>query len=177
MTVRPLLLLALAACAPKREVDDSLARARARVDELARGAQGPVFDPPEVADALLPRGPALSACAPNRSDLGVLVEGGVVVAFDRALVRDATIEACLTAALPKLEGRVLFVPATLPGGKPQVLRLDAASAATMPDLDAFDPKIELAIVVARDAPPDAVTRVVEKIRDRGFEKLVLHVED
>ena len=174
--MRPLLLVLLAACARKGESNADLARARARVDEVARGAQGPVFDPPTAADALLPRGPQLSACAPSRTDLAVLVDGGkVVAAFDRALQRDANIEACLAAALPPLEGRVLFVPATLPGGKPQLVRIDAAT--TMPDLDAFDPKTELSIVVARGAPPETVTRVVEKIRDKGFEKLVLHVEE
>jgi hypothetical protein len=180
MTFRALPILAVAVvagCPAKRESggEVTLARARARIDELAAAAQGPVFAPPAMADALLPKGPALSACAPTRTDLGVLVDQGQVFAFDRALHRDAAVEACLTAALGKVEGNLLFVPATLPGGRPQRLRIDAGT--TDAALEGLDPKTELSIVVARGAPEATVERLVGRLRDRGFEKLVLRVEE
>ena len=173
MTSRTVLLLFLAACAPKREANTDLPKARAKLDQLMVAGDGPVIEPPSARDAILAHADKLVACVPNRSDVGVLVEGGQAIAFDRGLLRDPVMEACITSALPPLPGRVIFVPGRLPGAKPQVLRIDAST--TEAALEGLDPKIEVSVLVMKDAAPDNVTRLVEKLRDRGFTRLVVRV--
>jgi hypothetical protein len=175
MTLRVYALLLLTACARGSTSDAEIARARIVLDQALARMDGPVVDPPEARELLLTRGEALSACAPARLDLGILVDRGGVIAFDRALRRDPAVEACVRAALAPLEGPVAFVPATLPGGRPQILRVTGAPSRADPAIDAFDPALELTVLVEAGAPPDRVERTLAGLRDRGFRRLALRV--
>ena len=186
MTLRAAAVLALVSCAPAPAApapDPALARAREGLDKLLASAdlgEAPavVVQPNEAREALLTRAAALSACAPARRDLGVLVRDGQPIVFDRALARDPGVEQCLAAALATptplaLPPRVLFVPAYLPGGKPQVLRIDP-STSSLP-LDDLNPALETSIVVQKGVDPDRLAQLLDRLQAKGFERLALRV--
>ena len=168
--------------APPRP-DPQVARAREGIDQMMSAADlaaepAVIVHPPEAREAILSRAAALSACAPQRRDLGVLLRDGQPLAFDRGLVRDPTVEECVSTALVKpaplaLPPRVLFVPAYLPGGRPQVLKIDPATS-SLP-LDDLNPAIETAVVVAKGVDPARLAQLLDRLQAKGFEKLALRV--